>query len=118
MNDAIIFRHECNNTCICFYLQVTKQWNGLIKELLDEKADMVVSSFIIDEMRLGAIDFSTPYLESGVTIMVSIRKGAISPYAFLGKGKIIFTAINSSLVNKMSTISSQQYFGYNKSPTS
>ncbi|XP_045171588.2 glutamate receptor ionotropic, NMDA 2B-like [Mercenaria mercenaria] len=62
---------------------VTKEWNGLIKELLDEKADMVVTNFIIDEMRLGIIDFSTPYLESGVTIMVSIRKGAISPYAFL-----------------------------------
>lgn len=62
---------------------VTKEWNGLIKELLDETADMVVASFIIDEMRLGVIDFSTPYLESGVTIMVSIRKGAISPYAFL-----------------------------------
>jgi ABC-type amino acid transport substrate-binding protein len=63
---------------------VTKEWNGLIKELLDEKADMVVTNFIIDEMRLGIIDFSTPFLRSGVTIMVSIRKGAISPYAFLG----------------------------------
>ncbi|XP_060599941.1 glutamate receptor ionotropic, NMDA 2B-like isoform X2 [Ruditapes philippinarum] len=62
---------------------VTKEWNGLIKELLEEKADMVVTNFIIDEMRLGIIDFSTPFLRSGVTIMVSIRKGAISPYAFL-----------------------------------
>lgn len=99
-----VFRHEYNNTCICFYLQVTKQWNGLIKELLDEKADMVVASFIIDEMRLGAIDFSTPYLESGVTIMVSIRKGAISPYAFLGKSNIVFIAINSSVNHFKPTI--------------
>lgn len=62
---------------------VTREWNGLIRELLDENADMVMTNFIIDEMRLGIIDFSTPYLRSGVTIMVSIRKGAISPYAFL-----------------------------------
>lgn len=65
-------------------MKVTKEWNGLIKELVEEKADMVVTNFIIDEMRLGIIDFSTPFLRSGVTIMVSIRKGAISPYAFLG----------------------------------
>ncbi|KAL4223136.1 Glutamate receptor ionotropic [Mactra antiquata] len=61
----------------------TGEWNGLIRELIDDKADMVMTNFIIDETRLSVIDFSTPYLESGVTIMVSIRKGAISPYAFL-----------------------------------
>ena len=40
------------------------------------------------------MDFSTPYLETGITIMVSIRKGAISATAFLGK---LFYTVATSL---------------------
>ncbi|XP_052800896.1 glutamate receptor ionotropic, NMDA 2B-like [Mya arenaria] len=58
-------------------------WNGLVKEILDDKADMILTAFVINKVRNTAIDLSSPFLESGITIMVSIRKGAISPYAFL-----------------------------------
>ena len=67
------------------YIQVTGEWNGLIKEMVDRKADMVLTSIKINHQRAAAIDFSTPFLETGITIMVSIRKGAISATAFLGK---------------------------------
>ena len=66
-------------------MKATGEWNGLIKEVLDEKADMVLTAFIVNQMRSNVLDFSVPYLESGITIMVSIRKGAISPTAFLGR---------------------------------
>ena len=65
-------------------LQDTGEWNGLIRELIDERADMIMTAFTINQIRSSVIDFSVPFLESGITIMVSIRKGAISPYAFLG----------------------------------
>ena len=52
--------------------------------MVDKKADMVMTSIKINHQRATALDFSTPYLETGITIMVSIRKGAISATAFLG----------------------------------
>ena len=72
------------------------EWNGLVKEILDGNADMIMTSFVINQVRNEVIDLTSPFLESGITIMVSIRKGAISPYAFLGKNKtfssqLIFT---------------------------
>lgn len=67
------------------YNAETKQWNGLIKDILDEKADMVMTSLKITPERSAAIDFSVPFLETGITIIVAVRDGVISPTAFLGK---------------------------------
>ncbi|KAL5018031.1 hypothetical protein ScPMuIL_003753 [Solemya velum] len=61
----------------------TKEWNGLIRILVDQKADMVMTSLKITKERNAYINFSVPFLETGITIVVSIRKGAISPTAFL-----------------------------------
>jgi len=61
------------------------KWNGLIKQLLADKADMILTSLKITPKRNAYIDFSVPFLETGITIVVSIRKGAISPTAFLGE---------------------------------
>jgi hypothetical protein len=47
-------------------------------------ADMVLTSLKITPKRSEAVDFSIPFLETGITIIVSIRKGNISPTAFLG----------------------------------
>ncbi|ESO87183.1 hypothetical protein LOTGIDRAFT_107328 [Lottia gigantea] len=62
---------------------VNKEWNGLVKVLTDQKADMVVTAFKISPDRNTQVAFSVPYLETGITIIVSIREGAISPKAFL-----------------------------------
>ena len=43
-----------------------------------------MTSLKITPERNAAVDFSVPYLETGITIVVSIREGAISPTAFLG----------------------------------
>ncbi|CAG5135589.1 unnamed protein product, partial [Candidula unifasciata] len=63
--------------------KVTKQWNGLVKVLLDNKADIVMTALKINPERAEAIRFSMPYLETGIKIIVAIRDGAISPIAFL-----------------------------------
>ena len=59
--------------------------------LLNEEADMVLTSLKINPDRSKAVRFSVPFLETGITIVVSLRDGAISPTAFLGN--IIFDVI-------------------------
>jgi hypothetical protein len=53
--------------------------------MAEQKGDMVITSIKISHERATAMDFSTPFLETGITIMVALRKGAISATAFLGK---------------------------------
>lgn len=65
--------------------QRTGEWNGLIRQIMDGKADMIFTSLKITPKRNEHIAFSVPFLETGIAIVVSIRKGAISPTAFLGK---------------------------------
>ena len=55
---------------------------------MDEKADMVMTSLKITPERSKMIDFSVPFLETGITIIVAVRDGVISPTAFLGKFKV------------------------------
>jgi len=65
-------------------LQFTGEWNGLIRILIDRKVDMVMTALTITPKRSKDIFMSMPYLETGTTIVVSLRKGAISPTAVLG----------------------------------
>uniref|UniRef100_A0A2C9JY17 Ionotropic glutamate receptor C-terminal domain-containing protein n=1 Tax=Biomphalaria glabrata TaxID=6526 RepID=A0A2C9JY17_BIOGL len=64
-------------------LLVNKTWNGLVKALLTKEADIVMTSFKINPDRASAVNFSVPYLETGIKIIVALRDGAISPTAFL-----------------------------------
>lgn len=63
--------------------EITGEWNGLIRALQDRQADMVLTALQITPKRNKLIEFSMPYLETGTTIVVSLRKGVISPTAVL-----------------------------------
>ncbi|CAF3472053.1 unnamed protein product [Rotaria sp. Silwood1] len=61
----------------------TNKWNGLVAELLENRADLTLTSLKITTERNDAIDFSVPLMETGIALVVSLRPGAVSPTAFL-----------------------------------
>jgi ionotropic glutamate receptor NMDA 2B len=65
--------------------KVDDEWNGLIGDLITGKADMVMTSLKITAERSQVLDFSVPFMETGIAIVVALRAGAISTTAFLSK---------------------------------
>ncbi|XP_054431847.1 glutamate receptor ionotropic, kainate 1 isoform X2 [Pteronotus mesoamericanus] len=45
------------------------EWNGMVKELIDHKADLAVAPLTITYVREMAIDFSKPFMTLGISIL-------------------------------------------------
>ncbi|XP_062847826.1 glutamate receptor ionotropic, NMDA 2D [Trichomycterus rosablanca] len=58
-------------------------WNGMVGEVVYKRADMAIGSLTINEERSEVIDFSVPFVETGISVMVSRSNGTVSPSAFL-----------------------------------
>lgn len=46
-----------------------KEWNGLIGELYNDRADMIVAPLTINPERAQVIEFSKPFKYQGITIL-------------------------------------------------
>ncbi|XP_014679580.1 PREDICTED: glutamate receptor ionotropic, kainate 1-like [Priapulus caudatus] len=44
-------------------------WNGMIRELMDQKADLAVAPLTITYIREEVIDFTKPYMNLGISIL-------------------------------------------------
>uniref|UniRef100_A0A8C2G4G5 Glutamate receptor n=1 Tax=Cyprinus carpio TaxID=7962 RepID=A0A8C2G4G5_CYPCA len=56
------------------------QWNGMIKELMEHRADLAVAPLTITFMREKAIDFSKPFLNTGISILYRRPNGTNSGF--------------------------------------
>uniref|UniRef100_A0A3B3ZW13 Glutamate receptor n=1 Tax=Periophthalmus magnuspinnatus TaxID=409849 RepID=A0A3B3ZW13_9GOBI len=63
--------------------KVNGTWNGMVGEVVLKNAHMAVGSLTINEERSEVIDFSVPFIETGISVMVSRSNGTVSPSAFL-----------------------------------
>uniref|UniRef100_M3ZFC4 Glutamate receptor n=1 Tax=Xiphophorus maculatus TaxID=8083 RepID=M3ZFC4_XIPMA len=74
--------------------KINNVWNGMVGEVVYKKAIMAVGSLTINEERSEVIDFSVPFVETGISVMVSRSNGTVSPSAFLG---IFLTFFNKNV---------------------
>lgn len=50
---------------------------------------MAIGSLTINEERSEIIDFSVPFVETGISVMVARSNGTVSPSAFLGADPVV-----------------------------
>ncbi|XP_063925797.1 glutamate receptor ionotropic, kainate 2-like isoform X2 [Zophobas morio] len=66
------------------YDPVTKSWNGLIKDLLDRKADLAICDLSITHQRREVVDFSMPFMRLGISILYKkAEEKDVNMFAFL-----------------------------------
>lgn len=69
----------------CSYtISLSLSLSVLLSKVVYKKAVMAVGSLTINEERSEVIDFSVPFVETGISVMVARSNGTVSPSAFLG----------------------------------
>ncbi|CAH1132881.1 unnamed protein product [Ceutorhynchus assimilis] len=51
------------------YNPETKEWNGIVRELMEKRADLAVASMTINYARESVIDFTKPFMNLGIGIL-------------------------------------------------
>ncbi|XP_033830796.2 glutamate receptor ionotropic, NMDA 2D [Periophthalmus magnuspinnatus] len=105
MEGAVPMKHCCKGFCIDVLKRLAKivgftydlylvtngrhgkningEWNGMVGEVVSNRADMAIGSLTINEERSEVVEFSVPFVETGISVMVSRSNGTVSPSAFL-----------------------------------
>nr|XP_015833571.1 PREDICTED: glutamate receptor ionotropic, kainate 2 isoform X1 [Tribolium castaneum] len=52
----------------------TKEWNGIVRELMEKRADLAVASMTINYARESVIDFTKPFMNLGIGILFKSSK--------------------------------------------
>ena len=55
--------------------RTNNQRNGLVKELMEHKADIAVGAMTINFLRESVIDFTKPFMNLGISILFKIPSG-------------------------------------------
>ncbi|XP_072156449.1 glutamate receptor ionotropic, kainate 2 isoform X1 [Bemisia tabaci] len=55
-----------------------KEWNGIVRELIDKRADLAVASMTINYARESVIDFTKPFMNLGIGILFKVTEPAPS----------------------------------------
>nr|4YKI_A Chain A, ML032222a iGluR [Mnemiopsis leidyi]4YKI_B Chain B, ML032222a iGluR [Mnemiopsis leidyi]4YKJ_A Chain A, ML032222a iGluR [Mnemiopsis leidyi]4YKJ_B Chain B, ML032222a iGluR [Mnemiopsis leidyi]4YKK_A Chain A, ML032222a iGluR [Mnemiopsis leidyi]4YKK_B Chain B, ML032222a iGluR [Mnemiopsis leidyi]4YKP_A Chain A, ML032222a iGluR [Mnemiopsis leidyi]4YKP_B Chain B, ML032222a iGluR [Mnemiopsis leidyi] len=50
--------------------KTTNEWNGMIRDLLDDKTDMIAIDLSTNSARKSAIDYSFPFMDAGIKAVV------------------------------------------------
>ncbi|CAL4124706.1 unnamed protein product, partial [Meganyctiphanes norvegica] len=50
----------------------TGEWNGLVREIIDSKADLAIGSMTINYARESVIDFTKPFMNVGISILFKV----------------------------------------------
>ncbi|CAG9821798.1 unnamed protein product [Phaedon cochleariae] len=50
----------------------TREWNGIVRELMEKKADLAVASMTINYARESVIDFTKPFMNLGIGILFKV----------------------------------------------
>ncbi|KAB0800767.1 hypothetical protein PPYR_06506 [Photinus pyralis] len=59
-------------------------WNGIVKELIDKRADIALGAMAVMAERESVIDFTVPYYDLvGITILMKLPKPSTSLFKFL-----------------------------------
>lgn len=56
------------------YNKMTRKWDGLIKELLDRRADLAICDLTITQERRSVVDFTMPFMTLGISILFAKPK--------------------------------------------
>ncbi|XP_077980096.1 glutamate receptor ionotropic, NMDA 2A-like [Glandiceps talaboti] len=63
---------------------VDGHWNGMIGDIVKHEADGAIGAVRITKERAEVVDFSTPFISTGISVLIRKEDGEIPSTAFLG----------------------------------
>ena len=50
------------------------EWDGIVRQLIDRRADIAVASMTINYARETVIDFTKPFMNLGISILFKVKR--------------------------------------------